>query len=300
MHELSYLPDTESRNPLSAHIDEVETVDMLRIINEEDKKVAEAVGKRLPEIAKAVDAAAKTLRAGGRIVYIGAGTSGRLGVLDASECPPTYRVPPNWFMGLIAGGEDALVRSSEGKEDLPELGESDLRAMDFGEKDMLIGLAASGRTPYVIGALEYARRLGAKTACVVCSENSPMEKASDIAIVALPGPEVVTGSTRMKSGTAQKLVLNMISTGAMIRLGKTYGNLMVDLSPSNVKLVARALRIITTITGCDGSTAEKALTASGNDVKVAIVMIKKRLEPDAARKMLAESGGRLKKALGEA
>lgn len=295
-----YVPDTENRNPATMGIDEGGILDMLRIINEQDMEVPRAVGRALGEIALVVERAEKVIRGGGRVVYIGAGTSGRLGVLDASECPPTYGVSADLFVGVIAGGEDALVRSSEGKEDRGELGVRDLEGIGFSARDMLIGLAASGRTPYVIGALEYARALGAATACVVCSKASPMEAVSSIAVVVDVGPEVVTGSTRMKSGTAQKLVLNMISTGTMIRFGKVYGNLMVDVRPTNSKLVARAKRIIMEVTGCTQDEAGQTLQASGDSVKTAIVMLKKHLPPEEAAKLLAQSEGRLKQALGEA
>lgn len=295
-----YMPDTEQRNPRTLDIDTLPTLDMLAAINREDQLVAAAVQTQLPQIAQIVDLTEKTIRGGGRVVYIGAGTSGRLGVLDASECPPTYGVPRDMFMGLIAGGEDALVRSSEGKEDLEELGRQDLAAISFSQKDMLIGLAASGRTPYVMGALRYAGELGAATASVVCSQNAPMAALSQVTAALPTGPEAVTGSTRMKAGTAQKMALNMISTATMIRLGKVYGNLMVDVSASNEKLMDRALRIVQAATGCAPQRAQEALAQADHSVKTAIVMIRKDLFAPAARQLLAENEGRIAQALGEA
>jgi N-acetylmuramic acid 6-phosphate etherase len=294
-----YMPDTERRNDASRRIDELDTAGMLRVINDEDKKVAAAVEREIPSIALAVEAAERAIRGGGRVVYIGCGTSGRLGVLDASECPPTYNVPAGWFTGIIAGGAPALVKSSEGLEDRPELGEEDLIAVGFSADDMLVGLAASGRTPYVIGGLRYARGLGAVTACVVCGAGSPMADIADITIAVETGPEVITGSTRMKAGTAQKMVLNMISTGTMIRLGKVYGNLMVDLRPTNDKLVGRARRIIGDITGCDGERADLALAEAGGSLKAAAVMLTRGVGLPAAEALLAKHGGRLKEALAD-
>jgi len=296
-----YVPDTECRNPISADIDVIETVEMLSIINEEDKKIALAVENELSHIANTVEVAERTIRGGGRVVYMGCGTSGRLGVLDASECPPTYNVAEDWFMGIIAGGRDALVKSSEGAEDSAELGVNDLKAINFSKKDMLIGIAASGRTPYVIGGIKYAGSLGASTACVVCSKNSPIAKTtldtSGIAISVDTGAEVITGSTRMKAGTGTKMVLNMISTGTMVRLGKVYGNLMVDLKPANSKLVIRAQNIICEITNCTEEEAADFLTKANNNVKAAIVMIKEGIDLHTAEKRLTENNGLLKKCI---
>jgi len=292
-----YIPSTELRNSESVNIDAVDTAEMLKMINNEDQKIALAVEKEIIHIAKAVEAAEAAIRGGGRIIYMGCGTSGRLGVLDASECPPTFNVPTDWFTGLIAGGPPALVKSSEAKEDIEELGVADLKVINFSAKDFLVGLAASGRTPYVIGGLKYANTLGAKTACVVCSKNSPMAEVSEIEVAVDTGPEAITGSTRMKAGTAQKMVLNMISTGAMVRLGKVYGNLMVDLRASNSKLVARAERIICEVTGCAAEQAANSLAASENNVKAAVIMITKGHDLYAAQKLLEENGGLLKKCL---
>ena len=291
------IPGTEYRNPASVNIDEVETVEMLRIINNEDKKIAEAVEKEIGSIARAVEAAEAAIRAGGRVIYLGCGTSGRLGVLDASECPPTYNVPGDWFMGVIAGGPSALVKSSEGMEDHESLGEDDLKAIEFSSKDLLVGIAASGRTPYVIGGIKYASSLQATTVCIVNSKNSPLAEVSEIVICVDTGPEAVTGSTRMKAGTAQKMVLNMLSTGTMIRLGKVYGNLMVDLKPSNTKLVARAERIICEIVGCNAEQAKDFLIESGLSVKVAVVMLKEGLSRAEAEERLAKCNGILKGAI---
>jgi len=294
----SYVPGTELRNPASLHIDEVSTEKMLGIINNEDKKVAIAIEENIPQIAKAVDAAENAIRQGGRVIYMGCGTSGRIGVLDASECPPTYNVPESWFMGIIAGGHGALVKSSESMEDSEELGVTDLKNIHFTNKDLLIGIAASGRTPYVIGGLNYANALDAKTVCVVCSSNSPMAEVSKIAIAINVGPEAITGSTRMKAGTAQKMVLNMISTGTMVRLGKVYGNLMVDLRPSNSKLIVRAQRIICEVVDCTMEQAADVLAQSGNNVKVAIIMLKEGLDRSTAEKRLEENNGVLKHVIG--
>ena len=237
---------TESRNEASTHIDQLSTIEMLQVINNEDKKVPLAVEKTLPQIAQLVDKVAAAFQQGGRLIYSGAGTSGRLGILDASECPPTYGTPHEQVIGLIAGGHQAIFRAVENAEDKPELGEQDLKNIDFNQKDILVGIAASGRTPYVLGAMKYARSLGATVASISCNPDSPVSQAADIAITPIVGAEVVTGSSRMKAGTAQKLILNMITTGAMIRIGKVFGNLMVDVEATNAKLIERQ-------TNCDGS-----------------------------------------------
>jgi N-acetylmuramic acid 6-phosphate etherase len=292
---LATLP-TEARNPATEHIDQLPTLDMLRIMNEEDAKVAAAVAAELPNIAKAVDAVADRFEQGGRLFYTGAGTSGRLGVLDASECPPTFSVPPTLVQGLIAGGDSTLRRSSEQSEDSPEQGAADLAAAGFTKQDTLVGIAASGRTPYVLGALAHARSLGALTISLTCVPNSQMSAAADIAIAPVTGPEILTGSTRLKAGTATKLVLNMLSTGVMIRTGAVYGNLMVNVQPSNAKLVDRAHRIISAATGVDQPTAERLLHEGGS-VKTAIVMQKLSLTPEAAEAKLAAAKGKLAAAL---
>jgi len=281
---------TEARNPRTEHIDQLPTLEMLRLINEEDAKVASAVASVLPQTAQAIDAIAQRFEAGGRLFYIGAGTSGRLGVLDASECPPTFSVPPTLFHALIAGGDNALRKSSEHSEDSPEQGAADLVAAGITDKDSLIGIAASGRTPYVLGALTHGRQLGALTISLTCVPNSAMAEVAEISIAPITGPEILTGSTRMKAGTATKLVLNMISTGVMIRTGAVYGNLMVNMQATNVKLVDRAQRIIMAATGIDQSTAARLLSEAGN-VKTAIVMQKLGLDhPTAEAKLKAHNG----------
>jgi N-acetylmuramic acid 6-phosphate etherase len=297
---------TESRNLNSEHIDEVSTLEMLTIINQEDATVAAAVATQLAAIATAVDAIAQRFGQGGRLFYIGAGTSGRLGVLDASECPPTFSVPPALVQGLIAGGDNSLRNSAEHAEDSPEDGAADLKAAGFGianaadasapPPDVLVGIAASGRTPYVLGALLHARSLGAFTIGLSCVDGSPVTKIVDLAITPVTGPEVITGSTRMKAGTATKLVLNMISTGVMVRTGAVYGNLMVNVKPTNDKLIDRAHRIIMAATGCDRYAATRLLIEGGS-VKVAIAMQELSLPREAAEERLASAGGNLSKAL---
>jgi len=291
---------TEARNPASTHLDELSTLDMLTLINAEDATVAAAVHAELPAIARAVDAIAERFAHGGRLFYIGAGTSGRLGVLDASECPPTFSVPADLVQGLIAGGDRALRLSSEHSEDSPQQGAADLAAAGFateGRSDILVGIAASGRTPYVLGAIGYARQLGALTIGLSCVPGSALAQAADIAITPATGPEVLTGSTRLKAGTATKLVLNMISTGVMVRTGATYGNLMVNMRPTNAKLVDRAQRIIAEIVGCAAAAAARLLADSGNNVKTAIVMGKLSLDRVAAESRLANANGLLRSAL---
>jgi N-acetylmuramic acid 6-phosphate etherase len=278
---------TEARNPASAHLDELSTLDMLAVINAEDAKVAGAVAAELPRIAQAVDAIAERFRRGGRLFYIGAGTSGRLGVLDASECPPTFSVSQELVQGLIAGGDRALRLSSEHSEDSPEDGARDLAAAGFAEGDTLVGIAASGRTPYVLGAVEFAGKLGALTVGLSCVPGSLLATSTQIAITPATGPEVLTGSTRMKAGTATKLVLNMLSTGVMVRTGATYGNLMINMRPTNAKLVDRAQRIIAEVVGCDLATAARLLEDSGNHVKTAIAMGQLGLTRAEAEKHLA-------------
>ena len=282
---------TEKRNICSENIDKLGTLDMLRIVNEQDKTIAFAVEKELNRIVLAVEAGERAIRTGGRVVYCGAGTSGRIGVLDASECPPTFGVPSDMFVGLIAGGYDALLKSIEGAEDYENLGEIALKDIKFGKNDFLVGIAASGRTPYVIGAMKYALRLGATVAAITSFAGSEMAKLADISIAVETGPEVITGSTRMKAGTAQKMVLNQISTGIMIRMGKFYGNLMVDVQPTNEKLMERAKRIISEATGCTYERAEDLLELSNIKVKTAIVMEKTGLEREDAQRLLDNSAG---------
>lgn len=297
--QLSALP-TEARNPRSARIDELSTLEMLGVINEEDATVAAAVRAVLPQVAGVVDAVAERFARGGRLFYVGAGTSGRLGVLDASECPPTFSVGPGLFVGLIAGGDSALRKSSESSEDSPEVGARDLEPFALGEQDTLVGIAASGRTPYVLGALADAIECGALTVALTCAGGaehaSRMAALAELAIEVATGPEVLTGSTRMKAGTATKLVLNMISTGVMVRAGAVYGNLMVNVQPTNAKLVDRAERIIVEATGCGRGEAARLLEAAGS-VKVAIVMQVLGLGKVDAEGLLGRFGGRLAEAL---
>ena len=284
---------TEQRNPDTMNIDTLSTLDMVKLINREDHKVAEAVSLVTDKIAQAVDVIADRLSNGGRLIYCGAGTSGRLGVLDAVECPPTYSTEPEMVQGLIAGGYPAIFKAVEGAEDSRELGVKDLKDIGFGPGDALVGIAASGRTPYVLGAMAYAKELGAVTVSVTCCPGSALDSFADIGIAPAPGPEVVTGSTRMKSGTAQKMVLNMLSTGAMIKLGKVYGNLMVDVKPSNEKLIRRCVTIVCTATECDEPTAVAALEACGYRPKTAIVMVLCGVEAAEAVQMLDKADGRI-------
>jgi len=262
---------TEQPNPHSAHIDRLPTVDMLRVINDEDRKIADSITPELPQIALAIEGIVEAFQNDGRLFYIGAGTSGRLGVLDASECPPTFNVPPQLVQGIIAGGESALSRATETTEDNPAIGIADLRARGFTERDVLCGIAASGRTPYVLGAIEEANRIGALTIGVSCTPNSALARAAKIAITPLPGPEVIAGSTRLKAGTATKLVLNMLTTGTFIKLGYVRGNLMVNVQPKNEKLVDRSIRIIATATGKSYEESTQMLADAGNNVRAAII-----------------------------
>lgn len=290
---------TEQANPASAQIDRLPTLDMLAVINREDATVAEAVRLELPRIAQAVDGIAAALGRGGRLIYIGAGTSGRLGVLDASECNPTYNTPVEMVQGIIAGGYDALYRPTEATEDNPESGVADVRARDITSADVICGIAASGRTPYVLGAVRYAKSLGSLTIGVSCVPDSQLASEVNIAITPVTGPEVVTGSTRMKAGTATKLVLNMLTTGAMIRLGMTYGNRMVNVQPRNSKLIDRARRIIGSAVPADPDTAAGLLEASGRSVRVAIVMGRLGIGRADAEQLLARAGNVVARALGE-
>lgn len=288
---------TESRNQNTIDIDKVSTLEMVRKINNEDKKVAEAVEAELPKIAEAIDGIVKGMNKGGRLIYIGAGTSGRLGVLDASECPPTYGVSEELVQGIIAGGKEAIFRAKEGAEDSKELAVEDLKFKSLNENDTVVGLAASGRTPYVIGGLNYANEIGALTVAVTCNSDSEVSKAAKISIAPVVGPEVVTGSTRLKSGTAQKLVLNMLSTGVMIKLGKVYGNLMVDVRATNAKLVERAKKIVCEATGVQREEAEKILEETNFDVKLSIFMLLSKLNKDEAKTILENNNGYIAEAL---
>ena len=288
---------TEQRNPNTMHIDTLSTLDMIKLINQEDHRVAEAVAEVTDKIAEAVDVIADRLAKGGRLIYCGAGTSGRLGILDAVECPPTYSTDPEMVQALMAGGYPAIFKAVEGAEDSKELGVQDMKNINFAAGDVLVGIAASGRTPYVLGCMEYAKELGAPTVSVTCCPGSVLDNFADIGIAPCPGPEVITGSTRMKSGTAQKMVLNMLSTGSMIKLGKVYGNLMVDVKPSNEKLIRRCVTIVVNATGCDDATATAALEACGYRPKTAIIMVLCNVGAEEAVEMLARSGGRVAKVL---
>jgi len=288
---------TESRNANTMNIDSLSTIDMISMINEEDKTVPLAVEKEKEKIAKAVDVIADRLSKGGRLIYTGAGTSGRLGIIDASECPPTFGVDFELVQGLIAGGNTAIFKAVEGAEDNEQLGQTDLINKNITKKDVVCGIAASGRTPYVIGGMKYAKRLGAAVICVTMNPDSEMAKLADIAISVVVGPEVIMGSTRMKAGTAQKLVLNMLTTGAMIKLGKVYGNLMVDVKASNEKLIARAKRIVMLATSCEQDKVEKVLKETNYDVKLSIMMIKTGLVKEKAQKLLLDNEGYIQKAI---
>ena len=298
MVELKRIP-TEQRNEATAHIDRMSTLEMVRLINQEDHKVADAVGREAQHIARAVDIITGHMKQGGRLIYVGAGTSGRLGILDAVECPPTYSTEPELVQGLIAGGTPAIFRAVEGAEDDPDLGRKDLEEIHYTKQDVLVGIAASGRTPYVIGAMEYAKSLGGVTIGVTCCPGSEIDTLAEVGIAPMPGPEVVTGSTRMKSGTAQKMVLNMLSTCTMIRLGKVYGNLMVDVKATNEKLVERCKRIVCEATGVDYDTATEALEKCGYQAKVAIVMLKTGGDVHDAEQRLEAHEGRVAQAVGE-
>lgn len=288
---------TEARNPNTENIDGLTTGEILQKINQEDKKVALAVEQVLPQITQAVDWIVESLREGGRLFYLGAGTSGRLGILDASECPPTYGTPPELVQGLIAGGEKAVFRAVEGAEDSLTLAPEDLAARGLTSKDIVVGIAASGRTPYVIGGLKYARQAGCHTLAVVCTPDSEMQKVAELTIAVLVGPEVIMGSTRMKAGTAQKLVLNMLTTASMIRLGKVYGNLMVDVQATNKKLVERSKRIVCMATGVSREEAEEAIAQAGGSVKVAVTLLLAGTSPDQAVAALSQTGGSVSQAL---
>ena len=288
---------TEQQNPNSMNVDSLSALEIVRLMNEEDKQVPVAIEKCLPQIAQAVECIIAAFQQGGRLVYIGAGTSGRLGVLDASECPPTFGVSPEMVKGIIAGGERALRHPIEGAEDSKAQAVVDLQTIQFSSKDVLVGIAASGRTPYVIGALEYAKSLGSVTVSISSNPNSAMANIVDIAIDTVVGPEVLTGSSRLKSGTAQKLVLNMLTTASMILMGKCYQNLMVDVQASNEKLKARAIRIVMQATDCDKALAEEILKQADQNAKLAIMMILSGLDRAQAEALLEKHHGKLQLAL---
>lgn len=288
---------TEQRNPASDKIDAMSSLEIVQLMNAEDAGVAAAVAKEAETIAAAVDLIAEAFRRGGRLVYIGAGTSGRLGVLDASECPPTFNSPPEQVVGLIAGGRTALTNAVEGAEDHPEFAIADLQELGLSQDDVLVGIATSGRTPYVIAALQYAREQGAAAIAFTCNQENQLADVADLTICPVVGPEVVTGSTRLKAGTATKMVLNMLTTGAMVRIGKTYGNLMVDLRATNKKLVDRSIRILIAFTDLPRDEAETVLEACHGELKTAIVSVKRNVSPERAEELLKQAGGHLRRVL---
>jgi N-acetylmuramic acid 6-phosphate etherase len=295
--DLEQLP-TEQLNSSSADLDLKSSLDIARIINAEDAIVAGAVARALPQIARGIDWIADALGSGGRLIYVGTGTSGRIAALDASECPPTFNVPPTTVQFVMAGGVRALSRAVEADEDSRELGVREIRKRKPGKKDVVVGIAASGRTPFTVAAVEYARKTGAKTIALSCNPNSPLEKAAELAIIVETGPEVVSGSTRMKAGTAEKLVLNMLSTGAMVKLGYVYGNLMVNLHQKNTKLTERAVTIVARALGIDREKAREALQRAGRDVPIAIVMAKAGVSRANAEQALKDSRGHVRRAIG--
>ncbi|MFM7413814.1 MAG: N-acetylmuramic acid 6-phosphate etherase [Planctomycetota bacterium] len=288
---------TEAVNPASARIDELDAAGIVAVMNAEDAAVAAAVARESVAIARAIEVIADQFRRGGRLVYIGAGTSGRLGVLDASECPPTFGTRPEMVVGLIAGGTQALTRAVEGAEDSPELGARDLAAIGLGGDDVLVGIATSGRTPYVLGGLAHARAVGAFAIGFACNDRSELESVAELMIAPKVGPEIVAGSTRLKAGTATKMVLNMLTTGAMIRIGKTYGNLMVDLRATNTKLVARTRRIVAMLTGVPEPEAERLVAEADGELKTAVVAKMRGVSPAEARRLLADADGHLRRAI---
>jgi N-acetylmuramic acid 6-phosphate etherase len=290
---------TEQLNAASKNLDRLTSLQIVQLMNREDRKVASAVAKEIPAIARAADAIADAIRSGGRLIYIGAGSSGRIGVLDASECPPTFGVSPKLVLAIIAGGRRAVTRAVEGAEDSTRGAERELRARKLTNRDVLVGITASGTTPYVIRALEYARKLGASTVAITSSRGAPVARFADITIAPNVGPEILTGSTRLKAGTSQKMVLNMLSTAAMVRLGHAYQNFMIDALPTNKKVAGRALRILQATTGKDLSTAEHALRQAGHDMRVALVMLKRSVNARDAKKQLAAAKNNLRTALGE-
>ena len=296
MIDLSVLV-TESRNKETMGLDQMTPLEIVTVMNREDGKAVEAVGEVLPQIAQAIDWCTDSLKQKGRIIYIGAGTSGRLGVLDAVECPPTFGVSPDVVVGLMAGGTPAFVKAVEGAEDSQTMGEEDLKEIHLSQADIVIGLAASGRTPYVIYGLRYAKKIGCRTVAVSCNRDSEIGKEADLAIEPVPGPEVLTGSTRLKAGTVQKMVLNMISTGSMVGIGKVYQNLMVDVVQTNMKLITRAENIVMTATGCTREEARDSLEEAEGSVKLAITMILLQCSAKSAKTRLNRAGGYVRNAI---
>ncbi|MBY4797549.1 N-acetylmuramic acid 6-phosphate etherase [Collinsella sp. AGMB00827] len=288
---------TEARNPSTLDLDEMSTLEIAEAMNEEDARAVQAVREVLPQVAQAVEWAAKALGAGARLIYMGAGTSGRLGVLDAAECPPTFGVSPKMVVGLIAGGSQAFITAVEGAEDSTSLGKEELISIGLTSHDVVVGLTASGRTPYVLYGLRYARSCGCKTVAIACNRGSEVGREADLAIEPVPGPEVLTGSTRLKAGTTQKLILNMISTAAMVRIGKVYKNLMVDVQQTNEKLTVRAQNIVMEATGCSRSAAVAALTEATGHVKTAVVMLLGKMDAASARVALDQAGGMVRRAI---
>ncbi len=288
---------TELPNPASERIDGLAPLEIVRLMNAEDATVAQAVGREAAAIARAIETVVARLAKGGRLIYLGAGTSGRLGMLDAAECPPTFNCPPGQVLGIIAGGPAAMQHGIEGAEDSPETAVEDLRKIDLSANDVVFGIATSGRTPYVLGGLDYARQVGAATVALSCNGEAALNSAAEVVITPIVGPEVITGSTRLKAGTATKMVLNMVSTGAMVQLGKTYGNLMVDLRATNSKLVDRARRIVAALTGLSELEAEALLARCNGEVKTAVVACRCRLDAEQARQRLQLAGGHLRRAL---
>ena len=289
--------DTEQQNKNTINLDQMSVREALTVMNQEDKKVAKAIEKVLPEIEKSVHVIIEKFNVGGRLIYIGAGTSGRLGVLDAAECPPTFGAPKEQVVGIIAGGEKAFTEAIEGSEDNIEMGKEDLEKIGLTKNDVVVGLAASGRTPYVIGALEYANSLQAPTVAIACTRESEIGQVANIAIEATPGPEVLTGSTRLKAGTTQKLILNMLSTISMVGIGKAYKNLMVDVQPSNEKLISRAINIVMQATGVEEAVARKKMEESEGNVKAAILMILLDIDKETAEQKLVETKGHIRQSL---
>lgn len=295
-HKESPIPITEAQNPSTTDIDTLSSLEIVTLINDEDARVAAAVRRELPNIARAVDVIVQRMKRGGRLFYFGAGTSGRLGVLDASEMPPTYSTPPEWVQGVIAGGDAALRRSVEAAEDDPQAGAQVVREAHMGASDVVVGITASGGAPWVLGAVAEAQQRGAATIALTCNPNSPLARQAEVVIAPVVGPEVVAGSSRMKAGTAQKMVLNMLSTATMIRLGKVYGNLMVDVQPTNAKLRRRAVRILQQAAGADPQAAQATLEATGYQVKPALVMLLAGVDAGEARRRLAAADGFVRRA----
>jgi N-acetylmuramic acid 6-phosphate etherase len=290
-------PTTEQRNPASERIDSLSALEIVQLMNSDDAKVAQAVGREAGSIARAVEIVADRLKHGGRLIYIGAGTSGRLGVLDAAECPPTFNTDPNKVVGIIAGGPSAMFRAVEGAEDIRQSAVDDLKKIQLCKHDVLFGIASSGRTPYVLAGLDYARQLGAATIGLSCNQDAALSTCAELTITPVVGPEVVSGSTRLKAGTATKMVLNMITTGAMVLLGKTYGNLMVDLRATNSKLIDRTRRIVMMLTGLSRDESESLLARCDGELKTAIVAERSNVDPEEARRRLDEAEGHLRRAL---